>query len=119
MGTPGRANKRPGAGSYRRGLRNPACSSHLPHSTLYGDYVSCSWARSALEHRTLGPTLLICVPARQKLGLVEAQNSVPSIWAPGAEGASGATGYAKDLRDPWGRFLLWDSERGREVMREG
>jgi len=54
--------------------------------------------------------------------LVEAQNFVPYMWAPGAEGASGATGYARDhkviLR---GRFLFWEreSEKGREVMREG
>jgi hypothetical protein len=32
--------------------------------------------------------------------LVEAQNFVPYIWAPGIEGASGATGYARDRHDP-------------------
>jgi len=32
--------------------------------------------------------------------LVEAQNFVPYIWAPRAEGASGATGYARDHFDP-------------------
>jgi hypothetical protein len=30
---------------------------------------------------------------KQEFGLVEAQNFVLTIWAPGAEGASGATGY--------------------------
>jgi hypothetical protein len=61
-------------------------------------------------------------PCRQNLGLVEAQNFVPSIWAPGTEGASGATGYARDpiviLR---GRFLFGEreSEKGQEVMGPG
>jgi hypothetical protein len=31
---------------------------------------------------------------------VEAKNFVPYIWAPGTEGASGATGYARDHCDP-------------------
>jgi hypothetical protein len=31
---------------------------------------------------------------------VEAQNFVLSVWAPGTEGASGATGYARDQCDP-------------------
>jgi hypothetical protein len=34
MGTPGRANKRLGAGSLPLRPKKPACSSHLPHSTL-------------------------------------------------------------------------------------
>ena len=46
---------------------------------------------------------------RQNLGLVEAQNFVLSVWAPGIEGASGATGYARDhfviLREAG--FLFW------------
>src|SRR5215208_2311283 len=40
------------------------------------------------------------VAVNKNLGLVEAQNFVPYIWAPGAEGASGATGYARDHCDP-------------------
>ena len=92
MGTPGRANKRLGAGSLPLRPKKPACSSHLPHSTLYSAYVSCFRAHSALEYRTFVPTRVV-LPGRQKLGLVEAQNFVPSIWAPGTEGASGATGY--------------------------
>src|SRR5215213_1798338 len=40
------------------------------------------------------------VTADKNLGLVEAQNFVPYIWAPGAEGASGATGYKGSLCDP-------------------
>src|SRR5215208_8511482 len=55
----------------------------------------------------------------QKFGLVEAQNFVPSIWAPGAEGASGATGYARDHCDPWRPVFVWEreSEERREVRR--
>src|SRR5215217_8712216 len=95
MGTPGQAHKRLGAGSLPLRPKKPACSSHLPHSTLYSAYVSCFRAHSALEYRTFVPTRVV-LPGRQKLGLVEAQNFVPSIWAPGTEGASGATGYARD-----------------------
>jgi hypothetical protein len=53
--------------------------------------------------------------------LVEAKNFVPSIWAPGTEGASGATGYARIATILRGRFLFWEneSEKGREVMRKG
>ena len=78
--------------AYRRGYRNQR-SSHRPHNTLYSDYVSCSRAHSAVGHRIFGPPLLRCVPVDKNLGLVEAQNFVPYIWAPGTEGASGATGY--------------------------
>jgi hypothetical protein len=50
-----------------------------------------------------GHYLLVC-PLQKNLGLVEAKNFVPYfvpyIWAPGAEGASGATGYARDHCDP-------------------
>ena len=44
--------------AFRRGKLKPAHSSHLPHSTLYSDYVSCSRAHSALEYRTFGPSRL-------------------------------------------------------------
>ena len=37
------------------------------------------------------------VAVNKNLGLVEVQNFVPYIWAPGAEGASGATGYFGSL----------------------
>src|SRR5829696_7608177 len=85
--------------AFRRGKLKPACSSHLPHSTLYSDYVSCFRAHSAPEYRTFVPTRVV-LPGRQKLGLVEAQNFVPYIWAPGTEGASGATGYSGSQSDP-------------------
>ena len=59
----------------------------------------------ALEHIVLWSTecsvyYYTIVTVDKKLGLVEAQNFVPYIWAPGAEGASGATGYARDHFDP-------------------
>src|SRR5215213_11626739 len=67
----------------------------LGHIVLWGTECSVHYCDSC--HR------------RQNLGLVEAKNFVPYIWAPGTEGASGATGYARDhiviLR---GRFLFWD-----------
>src|SRR5215211_5633118 len=44
--------------AFRRGKLKPAHSSHLPHSTLYSDYVSCFRAHSALEYRTFGPSRL-------------------------------------------------------------
>ena len=47
------------------------------------------------------------VAVDKNLGLVEAKNFVPYIWAPGAEGASGATGYFGSLRSNNGRFLFW------------
>jgi len=52
----------------------------------------------ALEHIVLWSTecsvyYYSIVTVDKKLGLVEAQNFVPCIWAPGIEGASGATGY--------------------------
>jgi hypothetical protein len=58
----------------------------------------------------------------KNLGLVEAQNFVPSIWAPGAEGASGATGYFGSSRSLEAGFVLGKGERegkGREVMGQG
>jgi hypothetical protein len=57
----------------------------------------------------------------KNLGLVEAQNLVPSIWAPGAEGASGATGYFGSSRSLEAGFLYWEreSEKGKEVMEPG
>src|SRR5215207_709738 len=59
----------------------------------------------ALEHIVLWSTecsvyYYSIVTVDKKLGLVEAQNFVPYIWAPGAEGASGATGYKGSLCDP-------------------
>jgi hypothetical protein len=48
----------------------------------------------------------------QRLGLVEAQNFAPSTWAPGAEGASGATGYARDRPDPQRPVFVLGSGRG-------
>ena len=82
----------------------------------------------ALEHTVLWSTQCFVVQNsrlnttnmnshRQKLGLVEAQNSVPPIWTPGTEGASGATGYyVGSLRSSRGRFLLWERE---SEMRKG
>ena len=59
----------------------------------------------ALEHIVLWSTecsvyYYSIVTVDKNLGLVEAQNFVPYIWAPGAEGASGATGYSGSLCDP-------------------
>jgi hypothetical protein len=52
----------------------------------------------------------------ENLSLVEAQNFVPYIWAPGTEGASGATGYARDhnviLRGRF--FVVGKKERDEE-----
>jgi hypothetical protein len=45
-------------------------------------------------------------PCRQNLGLVEAKNFVPYIWAPGTEGASGATGYFGSIVILRGRFFV-------------
>jgi len=47
------------------------------------------------------------VAVDKNLSLVEAKNFVPYIWARGAEGASGATGYFGSLRSNNGRFLFW------------
>jgi hypothetical protein len=60
----------------------------------------------ALEHIVLWSTecsvrYYSIVAVDKALSLVEAQNFAPYIWAPGAEGASGATGYARDHCDPW------------------
>ena len=61
------------------------------------------------------------VAVDKNLGLVEAQNFVPYIWAPGTEGGSGATGYFGSLRSLKAGFLLWEreSERGKEVVGPG
>ena len=52
--------------------------------------------------------------------MVEAQNFVLSVWAPGIEGASGATGYARDhfviLRE---RPVFCFGERDSEVGKGG
>ena len=99
MGTPGQAKKRPGAGSLPMRLTETSVPATISDCTLYSNYFSCSGSQSALEYRHFGPTRVM-LPGRQKLGLVEAQNFVPYIWAPGIEGASGATGYARDHCDP-------------------
>ena len=55
----------------------------------------------ALEHIVLWSTecsvhYYNIVAVDKNLGLVEAKNFVLYVWAPGAEGASGATGDARD-----------------------
>jgi hypothetical protein len=53
------------------------------------------------------------VAVDKNLSLVEAQNFVPYIWAPGAEGASGATGYARDHCDPWRPVFVLGEREGK------
>jgi hypothetical protein len=44
------------------------------------------------KQNILATTINMC-PCRQNLGLVEAKNFVPYIWASGTKGASGTTRY--------------------------
>jgi hypothetical protein len=54
------------------------------------------------------------VAVDKDLSLVEAQNFVPYILAPGAEGASGATGYARDhIVIRRGRFFVLGEREGK------
>jgi hypothetical protein len=53
-------------------------------------------------------------PCRQNLGLVEAKNFVPYVWAPGAKGASGATGYFGSSRSLEAGFCIGKGRARRE-----
>ena len=81
-------------------------------------YCIVPYDTSPLAYFSLG-----CSKERQRAN-VEAKNSVPQMWVPGADGASGATGYEGSLLDPpLAGFVVVPGEReastGEGGMRRG
>jgi hypothetical protein len=92
--------------------KNQLALATFPTTRLYNSYAYVFQGTQCRGTRNLLAIPITIVTYKQKLGLVEAQNFVPSMWAPGAEGASGATGYARDLCDPWRPVFVFGSGRG-------
>ena len=100
-----------------RGQRNQRSSHLFCRILALANLVMFFRKHSAAGHRTYWPLPISIFTADKTSVRVEAQNFVPYIWAPGAEGASGATGYARDHCDPWRPVFCCGKGRARGKRR--